>query len=123
MNPTQFTGVCLITPDVPALRQFYEQILQIRGDGDETHVELHFAGANLTIFSSRGMEGMAPGSMRGAGSGSFTLEFQVDDVDNEAARLAGLGVPLVKPTETYPWGDARPGSAIWMGISSICTAS
>jgi catechol 2,3-dioxygenase-like lactoylglutathione lyase family enzyme len=38
------------------------------------------------------------------GTGGFTLGLQVDDVDAEHARLVALGVPIVKPPETYPWG-------------------
>ena len=104
MKNTQFTGVCLITADVPRLRRFYEQVLQVRGEGNERHVAVEISGANLTIFSSSGMQEMAPGSMVGAGTGCFTLEFGVEDVDQEAKRLAEMGVPLVKPALTYPWG-------------------
>jgi predicted enzyme related to lactoylglutathione lyase len=104
MSKAQFTGICLITGDVLRLRIFYEQVLQIRGEGDETHVELAVEGAQFAIFSSLGMEGMAPNSMQGAGTGSFTLEFQVEDIDRETARLISLHVPMVKPPITYPWG-------------------
>ena len=104
MNAAQFTGVCLITGDVPGLRRFYEQIMQVHGEGDADHVDLVFVGAQLAIFSSRGMEDMAPTSMQGAGAGSIVLEFHVEDVDQETERLAALGVPLVKPPVTYPWG-------------------
>ena len=58
----------------------------------------------MTLFSSLGMEEMAPGSMLGVGYGGLTLEFQVEDVDQETARLTSLHVPLVKPPLTYPWG-------------------
>lgn len=47
---------------------------------------------------------MAPGLTEGAGTGSYTLEFEVGDVDAERARLLALGVPIVKPPMTYPWG-------------------
>ena len=104
MNNTQFTGVCLITSNVPRLRHFYEQVLLVRGEGEERHVAIEIPGANLTIFSRNGMEEMAPGSMQEAGTGCFTLEFGVDDVDQEVKRLAEMGVPLVKPALTYPWG-------------------
>lgn len=104
MSAAQFTGICLITNDVSRLRRFYEQVLQIRSEGDETHVDMNVKGAQFAIFSSREMEEMAPRSMQGAGTGSFALEFQVDDVDQETDRLIKLQVPLVKPPITYPWG-------------------
>ncbi len=47
---------------------------------------------------------MAPGSMEGAGCGSFTIDLEVPDVDQEYEHLTYMGVPCVKPPETYPWG-------------------
>lgn len=104
MNTIPFTGVCLITSDVLKLRQFYEQVLQVSGEGDDRHSVLAVSGATLSLFSCLGMEEMAPGSMQGTGYGSLTLEFQVEDVDQETARLLSQHVPLVKPPLTYPWG-------------------
>lgn len=104
MNAIPFTGVCLITSDVLKLRQFYEQVLQVSGEGDDRHSVLAVSGTTLSLFSCLGMEEMAPGSMQCAGYGSITLEFQVEDVDQETARLLSRNVPLVKPPLTYPWG-------------------
>jgi predicted enzyme related to lactoylglutathione lyase len=42
--------------------------------------------------------------MAGAGHGGTIVGFEVADVDAEATRLADLGVSIVKPTQTYPWG-------------------
>ncbi len=100
----RFDGICLITKNVPALTQFYTQVLCVQAEGGETHAELQTAGAHLAIFSVDGTEQMAPGSMRGAGHGSFTLGFEVDDVDAQSERLTRLGVQLVKPPASYPWG-------------------
>ena len=96
--------LCLITKDVPALAQFYTKVLGVQAVGDETHMALSTEGAALAIFSVQGMESMAPGSMRGAGHGSFTMAFEVDDVDAEYARMQALGVEFVKPPQTHPWG-------------------
>jgi uncharacterized glyoxalase superfamily protein PhnB len=51
------------------------------------------------------MENMAPGSLQGAGSGSVTLMFAVEDIEAEYARLQALGVPIVKPLQTHLWGS------------------
>lgn len=61
-------------------------------------------GANLSVYSVAGMEGMAPGSMTGAGTGNFTLEFEVGDVDACYERLAARGSSIIKPPTTQPWG-------------------
>lgn len=34
---------------------------------------------------------------------SCGLEFQVEDVDGEYARLCGAGIPTAGPPATYPW--------------------
>jgi predicted enzyme related to lactoylglutathione lyase len=102
----KFTGTCLITNDVTRLADFYSKLLGVAAEGDSTHMELHTEGAGLTLFSVEGMEGMAPGSMQGAGHGSAVIAFEVDDIHAEYARLQSLGTPLVKPLLTHPWGAA-----------------
>jgi catechol 2,3-dioxygenase-like lactoylglutathione lyase family enzyme len=100
----KFTGICLITESVPALVQFYTKILGCQAAGDDTHAEFEMGGVSLAIFTRQGTEAMAPGSMEGAGYGSFTIGFEVDDVDAQYERLKALGVPFVKLPATYPWG-------------------
>jgi catechol 2,3-dioxygenase-like lactoylglutathione lyase family enzyme len=100
----RFTGVCLITKDVLALARFYAEVLGVQAVGDDRHMELSTDGAGLAIFAVEGMEDMAPGSMQGAGHGSFTTMFEVKDVDAEHERIQALGVEFVKPVQTHPWG-------------------
>ena len=104
MTPTQFSGVCLVTGDVPRLRRFYEQALQVGATGDDSPAILEVQGAQLTLFPADGIEDLAPGAMQGAGTGCVILEFAVEDVDRAAERLTGLGAPQVKPPQTHPWG-------------------
>jgi catechol 2,3-dioxygenase-like lactoylglutathione lyase family enzyme len=100
----KFTGICLVTERVPVLVQFYTEILGCQAEGDDTHAEFEIGGLSLAIFTRRGMEEMAPGSMHGAGSGNITIGFEVEDVDVQYERLKALGVVFVKLPETYPWG-------------------
>ena len=86
----KFVGICLITNGVPALADFYAKVLGVKAEGDDGHAELSTEGAGMAIFSAKGMEGMAPGSMQGAGHGSFTTMFEVEDVDAEYERLKAL---------------------------------
>jgi uncharacterized glyoxalase superfamily protein PhnB len=101
----KFAGICLITEHVLALARFYERVFSAQAQGDDTHAEISFGGLGVAIFSREGMEQMAPGSMRGAGTGSVTLMLEVDDVDAEYERLKELGVEFVKPPQTHPWGS------------------
>ncbi len=100
----KLSGICLITRDVPRLSAFYRDLLEVEMQGDQRHAELLTQGGGLAIFSEQGMEEMAPGSMRGAGRGGFTLSFEVEDTDREYERACKMGVPVVKPPESYPWG-------------------
>jgi len=100
----EFVGICLITRNVPLLADFYAKVVGVAAEGDDTHVELHTEGAQIAIFSVDGMESLAPLSMQGAGHGSFTIGFEVQDVDEEYERLKALGVAFVKLPTTHPWG-------------------
>ena len=100
----QFRSVCLITQDVPRLHNFYQDVLQVQAEGDANFVAFEPVGVPLTLFHKESMEQMAPGSMQGAGIGNAVLEFEVEDVDEEYARLLELNIPIVKPPTTQPWG-------------------
>jgi uncharacterized glyoxalase superfamily protein PhnB len=101
----KFSGICLVTKDVLALVDFYQKVLEVEAQGDATHMELTTQGGGIAIFSTAGMEGMAPASMQGAGSGSVTLMFAVEDIEAHYARLQAQGVAFVKPLQIHPWGS------------------
>lgn len=101
----RFSGICLITNNVPVLADFYHRVLGVRAEGDDVHVELNTEGGGIAIFSAEEMEKIAPGSMQGAGNGSFTIGFEVKDVDAEYERLKLLGVEFVLLPTTHPWGS------------------
>lgn len=101
----EFIGICLITKNVATLAEFYSQVLGVEAEGDDEHAELKTKGAGISIFSVEGMEKMAPNSMQGAGYGSYTIAFKVDDVDLEYERLKKLNVDFIKLPTTHPWGS------------------
>jgi uncharacterized glyoxalase superfamily protein PhnB len=101
----KLVGICLITNNVSGLSNFYAKVLDVKAEGGDYHAEIKTEGVNLAIFSTRGMESMAPHSMQGAGYGSFTLMFEVEDVDAEYERLKALNVEFVKLPATHPWGN------------------
>jgi uncharacterized glyoxalase superfamily protein PhnB len=100
----RFNGICIISKNVRQLRDFYANILQTTADGEDVFVLLKTEGAELSIFSYEGMEKMAPGCMKNTGTGSYTLEFEVDDFDHIVAKLSATNTPIVKPPTTQPWG-------------------
>ena len=98
-----FTGVCLVTKDVIRLRRFYQDVLRAEADGDEVHSVVHLDGCSFAVYNpALHSESTIP--MHDAGGGSVVLEFQVDDVDAEHERLVGLGVEIIQPPTTHPWG-------------------
>ncbi|MGW1030232.1 VOC family protein [Streptomyces sp. NPDC002577] len=103
MQP-HFTGTCLITDDVPALAAFYAAVLDAEVQGEDPFAQVTVPGAVLSFFSVQGMESMVPGSTAAASNGSFTLEFQVTDVDARHELLLAQGAEILKPPTTQPWG-------------------
>ena len=97
-------GICIVTDDVARLRSFYADALEAEAEGDDTFTTFHTHGAALSLFSTPGMEKMAPGSMAQAVAGRYTLEIEVEDVDAEFDRLNRLGCVVVKPPTTQQWG-------------------
>ncbi len=97
-------SICLLTSDVRGLSEFYQRVLEVAAEGDDDFTQLPTPGAQLTIFSTQGLEALVPGLAQGAGAGGCFLEFEVKDVDQEYARLQGLQVDIVKPPTTQPWG-------------------
>ncbi len=100
----RFNGICIITRDIRGLRDFYRDVLQVNPEGDDVFTTFATTPAQLSLYPEQGMELMAPHSMEGAGRGGCTLEFEVEDVDQEYRRLTGLNVAIVKPPTTQPWG-------------------
>jgi len=100
----RFNSICIITRDVPKLRNFYGDVLQVDFEGNDDFTVFSTEGARLCLFTIQGMEQMAPGAMAGAGYGGCALEFEVENVDREFERLIKLNIPIVKPPTTKPWG-------------------
>lgn len=100
----RFNGICIISPDVQRLRDFYQSVLGTSSDGSDFFAAIEVSGGSLTLFAEQGMEEMAPQSMRDAGRGAYTIEFEVDDVDREYQHLLALNVSVVKVPTTQPWG-------------------
>jgi len=97
-------NTCLITDNVHRLADFYSRVLEIepRWSGD-SYVEFPTSAGVLALFAADAQEKYIPGSAAAAHNQSAILEFRVNDVDQEYARLQGL-VKWVKGPTTQPWG-------------------
>ncbi|GIJ73911.1 VOC family protein [Virgisporangium ochraceum] len=94
----RFTGASLIADDVPGLVAFYSAVLGVPASGDDVFATVAVPGATLSIFAADALRRMAPVDA------TTVLELRVDDVDAAHERLRALGVPIVKPPTTQPWG-------------------
>jgi predicted enzyme related to lactoylglutathione lyase len=102
-----FVSIRVITSDVQRLARFYEQIT---GMGmtlyTEDFGELVTPGCTLAICGTRTLALFGGDVARPADNHTAILEFRVDDVDAEYARLADLiGEAVVQKPTTMPWGN------------------
>jgi len=98
----------IITDDLKRLVHFYETVTGAAVTlYTEDFGELSTPGGTLAIASTRTLALFGdPGMARPADNRSVILEFRVDDVDAQYARLRGmLGEHLVQAPATMPWGN------------------
>ncbi|HYE80970.1 MAG TPA: VOC family protein [Clostridia bacterium] len=101
----KLSNICIITEDVPALTRFYEKVLQVKADGNETHASLAIGGEGIAIYSKKAAENdMHFDFSKHWGSGNFSIGLNADDVDEEYERLKLLDLEFVTTPTTYPWG-------------------
>jgi catechol 2,3-dioxygenase-like lactoylglutathione lyase family enzyme len=96
----------IVTTDVPALVRFYRTITGITPViRNDDYVEFQTVGLTLAISSQRAMELYGAGATTPAANRSAILDFQVDDVDAERARLQGTVHEFVLEPTNQPWGN------------------
>lgn len=100
MNP-QALSTCFCTPDVDACRAFYRKHFAASIAFDcGWYLSLRFGSDGPTV------QFMEPRDDRPVfGGAGVVLNFMVEDVDAEHARLTGEGLAVLSPLEDHPWGD------------------
>ena len=102
-------SVRLITDDVARLAAFYEQVTGVPARwSTPDFAEVATPAGTLAIGSTRTVALFGAGSARPADNHTAIIEFLVDDVDVEHARLrdiAGLAGAFVNEPTTMPWGN------------------
>ena len=102
----KFTHSCIVTENVKQLGSFYQDVLQIEPQiYGEDYMEFPTECGTLSLFSVVAHERLAPSSIRPAANKSVILEFQVDDVDREYARLQQMEIKWVRLPTTESWGN------------------
>lgn len=96
----------IVTKDVTALVRFYREITGITPvTRSQDYVEFPTEGLTLAISSQRAMDLYGAGATTPASNRSAILDFQVEDVDKEHARLRGIIGALVMEPTNQPWGN------------------
>jgi predicted enzyme related to lactoylglutathione lyase len=102
----QFASVRIITDDLDRLVSFYEHVTGVTAERPAPpFAELVMPSATLAIGHSQTVGLFGAGSARAADNHSVIVEFRVDDVDAEHARLQDLVETWVQEPTTMPWGN------------------
>ena len=98
----------IVTDDVEGLAAFYASLLGVSVPLNEYYVEVP-AGPVTVGFSKRRFteyrEEDHPAANGPERRDEVILDFEVADVDAEYERIAELGVTVVMPPKTQPWGS------------------
>lgn len=101
----KFASTRLIAADIKSLVGFYEKLT---GHAAEwlapVFAEIVTPAATLAVGSADTVALFSPGSAEPAANRTAIIEFQVDDVDAEFARLTGWAT-IVQEPKTMPWGN------------------
>jgi uncharacterized glyoxalase superfamily protein PhnB len=95
----------LIAADIKAMVSFYEMVTGLSADWlAPVFAEIVTPAATLAIGSVETLALWKDGSGEPGANRTAYLEFQVEDIDAEFARLRNK-VPLVHELKTMPWGN------------------
>jgi predicted enzyme related to lactoylglutathione lyase len=100
----------IVTDDVAGLAGFYATLIGVPAALNEYYVEIQAGPASVGFSRRRFTEADAPCGRASGGRASgrrdgIILDFVVEDVEAEYARIAALGVEWVMPPTTQPWGN------------------
>ncbi|GAA0577443.1 VOC family protein [Paractinoplanes ferrugineus] len=103
----KLASVRLVTDDLPALTAFYAALTNtepVTPFGPDDYAELHPKGSIIALATAAAVQRYNNGAADAAANRSAILEFEVDDVDAERARLSEQVTDWVQEPTTQPWG-------------------
>ena len=98
----------IVTDDVEGLAAFYASLLAVSVTLNDYYVEVPAGPVTVGFSKRRFTEYREDDHPAGTGPerrDEVILDFEVADVDAECQRIAGLGVTVVMPPTTQPWGS------------------
>lgn len=101
----KLTHACLITADVPRLRDFYAKAFGAKPSLDTgSYVEFGLGEAIVSLWDLAAHLKQAPGTAEARPNRALILELEVADVDAEYDRIRALA-EIAKPPTTQEWGN------------------
>jgi predicted enzyme related to lactoylglutathione lyase len=103
-----FTSVRIITDDLDRLVSFYEGVLGVQAERlAPVFAELVLPSCTLAIGHSQTVQLFGDDSVQAASNRTVILEFRVDDIEAEYARLKSLveQEQWVQQPTIMPWGN------------------
>jgi catechol 2,3-dioxygenase-like lactoylglutathione lyase family enzyme len=104
----RLTYACVVTPQIDRMAEFYRQVLQAEPQWTGTDYAEYDTGPGIfSLWSLDGYTQIAGARSQPAiGSGGIMLEFEIQDVDAEYARLGQtLHLDFIIPPTTMQWGN------------------
>jgi len=102
----EFASIRIITEDVDRLAGFYEQITGTTAARPApVFAELRTANGTLAIGSTATVAMLGDRAPKPGSNDSVIIEFLVEDVDAEFARLRDVIGDVVLAPTTMPWGN------------------
>ncbi|MTD56467.1 VOC family protein [Amycolatopsis pithecellobii] len=104
----KLASVRLITDDLPTLTAFYSTLTNtepVTPFGPGNYAELHTEGGTVALANSAAVKRFNNNAAVAAANRSAILEFEVDDVDAERARLGDQVTDWVQEPTNQPWGN------------------
>ena len=103
------TYACVLTNDIDRLGRFYRSVLELEPRSRGAYLEFSTEPGLFSLWSIDEFQQIVRSEVAGSlAHGGVMLEFRVDDVDAEYARLQriqGLELEFVLPPTTLPWGN------------------
>jgi len=101
----RFASLRLVSQDVSALAAFYERVTGATPTGFADFMELKLDRVTLAICSERSVSKDNAAAAVAGQNRSAIIEFEVEDVDAERARLADVVTQWVLEPTDQPWGN------------------
>ncbi len=94
----------MVTNDVPGLSRLYKEVTRMAPSGDDVYFEFHAPALTPATSSQKIIDRHGAGATMPRVNRSVILDFEVEDVDEERARLENIVREFVLEPTTQPWG-------------------